>query len=174
MRAIVAQWTDSPRRTIIAKIDGETLYVPDDPANADRRRIAEWEAAGNTIADPPTASLEELKRARRAALAERRWRAETGGAVVDGMSLPTNEKMQAKLTAAIVACVLDDSYSVDWRLSDGSFVAFDRATLVAVAKGVRAHVQACFDREADLAAQIGEAADASALSTIDIESGWPS
>lgn len=36
--------------SIIASIDGIEMTVPNDPANRHRQMIAEWEAAGNTIA----------------------------------------------------------------------------------------------------------------------------
>jgi hypothetical protein len=46
---------------IAATIDGVRVSVPDDPANRDRRRIAEWETAGNTVPafePPPTPPAE--------------------------------------------------------------------------------------------------------------------
>ena len=59
--------------------------------------------------------------------------------------------------------MLDNNYAVNWKLSDGSFASFDHATLIAVAQGVRAHVQGCFDREATLVAAIDAASDIGAL-----------
>ncbi len=50
-----AQWITAPDDpafpgTILAVIDGQELWVPDDPGNLQRQEIAEWEAEGNTIA----------------------------------------------------------------------------------------------------------------------------
>ncbi len=118
-------------------------------------------------------TLAEAKCERLAALGERRWRAETAGTSVSGMRLPTDETTQAKLTAAVVACVLDNDYAVNWKLADGSFRQFDHATLIAVAQGVHAHVQSCFDREAQLVSAIDAAPDNAALAAVDIETGWP-
>jgi hypothetical protein len=115
-----------------------------------------------------------VKKARLLAeLAERRRRAETGGAFVGGMGFSTDAASQAKLTAAVVASVLDNDYRVRWKLSDGSFASLDHAALIAAALGVRAHVQACFDREAALAQDIAAVAGLDALAMVDIESGWP-
>jgi hypothetical protein len=38
---------------------------------------------------------------------------------------------------------------------------------------VRAHVQACFDREAELKARIESAGTAVEISAVDIGAGWP-
>ncbi|WP_159728409.1 DUF4376 domain-containing protein [Methylosinus sp. Ce-a6] len=153
--------------------DADGALIPADPGNRDYRDYLAWVAAGNAPTPVPTATLAALKAAKRAALAERRWRAETAGTIVNGMSMPSDEKTQGKLTAAVVASVLDDAYAVNWKLADGSFALLDHAALIAVAQAVRAHVQSCFDREAQLAAEIDAAADAMALAAIDIESGWP-
>jgi hypothetical protein len=89
------------------------------------------------------------------------------------MSFSTDETAQAKLTAAVVASVLDNAYQLQWKLADGSFALLDHAALIAAAQGVRTHVQACFDSEAALVQQIVAAADRDALAAVDIESGWP-
>ncbi|PWB80504.1 MAG: hypothetical protein C3F11_17795 [Methylocystaceae bacterium] len=158
-------------RGVVREADGAN--IPQDPGNADWRVYLEWVAAGNAPAQPSAPTFEELRAEKLAALAERRRRAEASGTSVDGMRLPTDEKMQSKLTAAVVASVLDNAYSVQWKLADGSFVRFDHALLIAVAQTVRAHVQSCFDREAALSAQIRAAADVAAMAAIDIEAGWP-
>ncbi|MEC9247311.1 MAG: DUF4376 domain-containing protein [Pseudomonadota bacterium] len=46
---------------ILAVINGEAMFVPDDPTNSHRQMIAEWEAEGNTIpayVTPPITSHE--------------------------------------------------------------------------------------------------------------------
>lgn len=122
------------------------------------------------VAEAPSLAVEKARKL--AALAERRWRAETSGISVGALRVATDAAAQAKLTAAVVASVLDNSYSVRWKLADGAFALLDHAALIAAAQSVRAHVQACFDREAALAEAIA-AADAQGLQAIDIESGWP-
>jgi len=46
--------------------------------------------------------------------------------------------------------------------------------VIGLATGVRQHVQACFDREAGLVAEVEAAATTASLAEIDINSGWPS
>lgn len=170
--SIIADLAGSPLAHVIRR-DADSAVVPVDADTADSLAYRDWLAAGNTPAPLPTPTLVALKAAKLAALADRRWRAETAGTIVNGMSLPTDEKTQAKLTAAVVASVLDNAYSVNWKLSDGSFILLDHAALITAAQGVRAHVQGCFDREATLAGEIAAAADAAALAAIDIDAGWP-
>lgn len=122
--------------------------------------------------DAEAPAFAAAKERKLSALAERRRLAEARGTNVAGLMLATDAASQAKLTAAVVACVLDNAYSVRWKLADGSFTLLDHASLIAAAQGVRAHVQACFDREATLAAEIAAALDDATLTAIDIESGW--
>jgi len=56
MAVTYAQWTDDSRTMISATIDDvEGMFVPDDPANPQRQRIAEWEVGPppQQIEDPP-------------------------------------------------------------------------------------------------------------------------
>jgi hypothetical protein len=69
---ISAQWVDDTHTTIAVTVKGAmvmnaeksvehdpegetTLFVPDDPQNRHRQALAEWEAEGNTIGEPPAA-----------------------------------------------------------------------------------------------------------------------
>lgn len=140
-----------------------------------------WEAARDAVlaalesdvAARCLAALPEAKAARKAALAERRWQAETGGTIVGGLSIPTDAPSQAKFTSAALAAVIDPAYSVSWKLATGEFVALGRNEIIGLAQGARAHVQACFDREATLAAAIDAAATPAELAAINIADNWP-
>jgi hypothetical protein len=57
-------------------------------------------------------------------------------------------------------------------MADGTFVALDAQAITAVAMAVQAHVQACFDREAELKAQIEAANATEELAAIDLNTGW--
>lgn len=169
-----ARWMDAEHRSIIVEIDGSSLQVPNDPANSDRRAIAQWEAAGNVIAEPPAPTLAELKAQKLAALADRRWRAEVGGATVDGVTIQTDRDSQIKWSVVFGLAKLDPNYSVpNWKLPDGSFMALTNQQILDFSNAARLHVQGCFDHEAALAGEIAAAADAAALAAVDIEAGWP-
>ncbi len=117
--------------------------------------------------------LAEAQAERLAALAERRWQAETAGITVAGIPVSTDRESQGLITGAALAATLDGDYAVTWKTPGGAFVTLTAPQILAVAQGVRAHVQACFDREAVLAAVIAAAADLAALDAVDIESEWP-
>ncbi|MBG0809842.1 DUF4376 domain-containing protein [Methylosinus sp. H3A] len=157
----------------VVRRDADGALVPVDSETADSRAYRDWLAAGHAPTPLPAPTLAALKAAKFAALADRRWRAETAGVTVGGLSIPSDAATQSKLTAAVVAGVLDNNYAVTWKLANGTFQLLDHATLIAVAQAVRAHVQGCFDHEATLTAAITAAADAAALAAIDIETGWP-
>lgn len=108
-----------------------------------------------------------------AALAARRWQAETGGIVVGGLAVKTDAETSAKLTAAYVQAEKNAAFTVRWKVETGVFVTLDAATIIALGDAVTVHVQACFNREDELTTAILAAADAAALEAIDIESGWP-
>ena len=100
-------------------------------------------------------ALAALKAARDAAIAR--------GIEVDGLHVQTDDLSQSRLTAAALAAQLDPGATVRWKLATGDFVELTAPQIIALALAVRAHVQACFDREADLAAQIRAAADPAAV-----------
>ena len=123
---------------------------------------------------PPAVSLEDAKSALLAALATRRWQAEEAGIVIGGVPIKTDRESQTKLTGAYLKADRDPEFTIsNWKVAEGLFVTLDAATIIATGDAVTAHVQACFDKEAELTADILAAADAAALAVIDIESGWP-
>lgn len=50
-------------------------------------------------------------------IADRRFQAETGGAVVEGLSVNTERDSQSLLTGAAFAASLDPDYRIKWKLS---------------------------------------------------------
>lgn len=98
--------------------------------------------------------LEELKQTKLQEIAYKRWKEETGGLTLpDGIVVKTDRESQALLTAAVLKAQDDPSYVVNWKAKNGWF-QIDAATLIAIADAVRAHVQACFDKEKQLQEQI--------------------
>jgi hypothetical protein len=118
-------------------------------------------------------TLVQLKANRLAELANMRWQKETGGIVLNGASVATDEISQTKLIGAVVGAQMDPEVTMKWKMKDGAFVTLDATTIVGVAMAVRAHIQACFDREAELKAEIEAASNPDAMAAIDIAEGWP-
>lgn len=121
-----------------------------------------------TEADAYNAHVNEMRRR----VADRRWRVETGGIMVGEAFVATDRDTQSKLTAARIVAKEDANYTVQWKLP-GGFVTLTAAQVIAMADAVRVHVQAAFDREAALVAEIEGAPTHEALAAVDIASGWP-
>lgn len=140
--------------------------------------VSDFEVAGDEIAP---AALPPFRAKLLAALADRRWRDETKGALVAGHRYHTDGDSQAKLSAAVQlgdkyeAINGAGSYGVTWKTMDG-FVTLDLAALTNTALLAGAHVQAAYAREAAIAAAITSATDwreALTAYTTNINTGWP-
>ena len=103
-----------------------------------------------------------------ALIAARRWQVETGGTTVEGIQVNTERDSQALLTGAAFAASLDPAYQIKWKAATG-FVDLTGEQILGIASQVRAFVQACFNREAEL---LGAVADGSITAEI-LEEGWP-
>lgn len=103
-----------------------------------------------------------------AAIAARRWEAETAGITVNGMAIDTGRDSQALITGAAVSAMLDPAYSVRWKTPAG-FIDLVGEQIIAMATAVRAHVQACFDREAELLEALANGTFTDSM----MEEGWP-
>lgn len=103
-----------------------------------------------------------------AIIADRRWQAEVAGITVNGMAVDTGRDSQALITGAAVSAMLDPDYSVRWKTAAG-FVDLNAEQIIGLASTVRAHVQACFDREAELL----EALESGTLTPEMMQEGWP-
>ncbi|MFN6976512.1 MAG: DUF4376 domain-containing protein [Gemmobacter sp.] len=109
---------------------------------------------------PPNES--EIEDRRREAIRLRRDRAIDAGTTVGAIAIQTDNISQSRIIGAALQAVVDPDVVVRWKTANG-FVSLDSATIIALATAVRAHVQACFDREAELLAD----------QELDIEVGWP-
>ncbi len=103
-----------------------------------------------------------------ALIAARRFIAEESGTTIDGMPIDTGRDSQGLITGAALQAMIDLEYSLHWKTSAG-FVELTAQQIIGVATAVRAHVQNCFNREADLLAAV---ADGSITATI-VDEGWP-
>lgn len=101
-------------------------------------------------------------------IAARRYQAETAGTTIDGNALDTGRDSQALITGAALAAMLDPNYSCQWKTA-GGFIKLAAPQLLAIATAMRAHVQACFDREAQLLAAL----EAGTFTETMLDQGWP-
>ena len=103
-----------------------------------------------------------------AQIAARRYTAEIAGTTIDGMPIDTGRDSQGLITGAAVQAIIDPTYSLHWKTSAG-FVELTGQQILGVASMVRAHVQACFNREAELL----DAVTDGSITTEMLEEGWP-
>ena len=98
---------------------------------------------------PPPTPFPELKAAKKAEIAQARYNAEIAGVTINGVSIKTDRESQGLITGAALKAIQDSTYTCKWKGIDG-FVELTATQIIAIADAVRAHVQSCFDHEAEL------------------------
>lgn len=125
------------------------------PANPSDEALEALGITIRTIADPvpepPT--LDEVKTIQKGTIAAARYDAEIAGITVQGIGVATDRESQSLLSAAVLQTLFDNEYTVKWKTKAG-FIELNATMLQMVATAVRQHVQDCFNREADLNAEI--------------------
>jgi hypothetical protein len=86
----------------------------------------------------------------KAIIAERRYKAETAGVTVNGVSVYTDRTTQNKLTATSVRAQRDPSYKVKWKQTDNTFVELTAEQIIMIGDVVGDYVQECYTRESEL------------------------
>lgn len=104
----------------------------------------------------------------RSEIAARRYQAEIAGITVNEMHLPTDRASQGLVTGAALQAVIDSNYSCQWKTEEG-FIDLGAQQIIGIASTMRAHVQACFDREAALL----DALAAGTYTGEQLDQGWP-
>ena len=105
--------------------------------------------------------FQKAKEAKKAEIAQARYEAEI--AEVNGIR--TDRESQALITGAVVKAMQDPNYTCNWKSIDG-FVTLNVSQIIAIADAVRAHVQSCFDHEAELIPLIEAATTQAELDSI--------
>jgi hypothetical protein len=133
----------------------------------------EIEEHENRIAASEAANSARVRPDKLAELAALRWQKETGGTTFNGMPVATDVLSQTKYIGAVVGAQIDPNAVINWKMADGTFVTLNAQAITAVAMAVWTHVQACFDNEAVLKAQIEAASTAEEIAAVDLNTGWP-
>lgn len=93
----------------------------------------------------------------------------TGGIVINGGKIKTTDGAVARLLGTNVRQLSTRNVKVGM----GKFVPMASADIKAIQEAVHDFIQACYDREAVLSAQILAATSAAEVDAIDIDAGWP-
>ncbi len=118
-------------------------------------------------------TFEETKHNKLVELENLRWLKETGGTTFNGWQLATDPVSQTKYVGAVVSVQINPNSIIKWKMSNGEFVELSAEDVTSMAMAVRAHIQACFDKEAELQLSISSATNKEELDAIDITTGWP-
>jgi len=101
-------------------------------------------------------------------IADSRFRHEVSGIQLGDIAIDTGRDSQALITAAALSAMLDPEYRCTWKALNGP-VELGAAELIDIATAVRAHVQACFDRENELLKALTDGR----FSIEMLDQGWP-
>jgi hypothetical protein len=150
--------------------DGQAMppnSTPSAPPKLTGTQVAQWQGQWVKLAAAPEPAP-ALTPDWPSLIAARRYTAEMAGTTVQGMAIATDDRSQGLITGAALAAMLDTSYSIRWKTAEG-FVELTGAQIIGVASAVRAFVQACFDREADLLAAVAGGSITQGM----LDEGWP-
>ena len=101
-------------------------------------------------------------------VAARRYQAEVTGITLDGLQINTDDRSKLLINGAALEATVDPGYVMQWK-AGGGFVQLTGSQVIGIARAVRAHVQACFDREVELLAEL----EAGTLTDDMLDQGWP-
>ena len=105
--------------------------------------------------------------AERQRIKARRNRALGSGISLYGVSIQTDDVSQQRITSAALAASLDPETTFNWKDAHGAFITLSADQIICIARAVRAHVQDCFDHEAELLRAL------EAGTALDCDQGWP-
>ena len=123
--------------------DGADLHIPEG-IEADVQAIMaspNWEAS---------VSQDALLRY----AANRRWEVETGGIVIAGVPIATDDRSKTMILGARVAAAVNPQWTTVWHGSDGQTYPLNAAQMIAISNAVEAHVNATFASFADVKSAI--------------------
>ena len=109
--------------------------------------------------------LDFFKEQKKKEIASDRYNDEISGITVNGFEINTERDSQALITGAALAALQDESYILKWKAENG-FIELNATQVVSIANAVRAHVQNCFNREAECIAQIDACTNMDDLNSI--------
>lgn len=116
---------------------------------------------------PPPVTLESVKAAKLAQIADWRYSREIRGVSLDGVLIKTDRESQATINGAYSSIKDGLLAGVDWKAADGNFVTLGLPEITAIAQAVAAHVQDCFTKEKTLSQQVDNAVTIAEVEAID-------
>jgi hypothetical protein len=138
----------------------------------------EWCAAGNVPATipymAPVRDLEAEKASKLAAVQAKKCAVRDGGFLVDAVRFDSDMPAQLAYMSLAMELMSNPTYTTDWKASGNFWVTMDATGFAKVRAGIKAHIEACFARQAQLDYLVQNAASVEELDAISIDTGWPS
>lgn len=127
--------------------NGVPFVTANEPVTEEmQQRVREWYVAGDVPDFDAEATSDQI--------ADYRWRAETGGVAVEVSSgthrFDTRRELEARWLGLEFAASQNPSMVQPWKTLDHGFVVLTAADILVVVAAVRAHIAACFAKEAEL------------------------
>jgi hypothetical protein len=104
-----------------------------------------------------------------ALIAARRYQAEIGGIELQGLPIATDDRSKTLINGSALKALRNSAYTLRWKTEEG-FIDLPADQVLVMADAVADHVQACFDREAELQAAVADGTITAEM----VEQGWPS
>lgn len=144
--------------------------TPTKPMKLTDNQVARWTGSSweKLASAPVTDPVPEPTPDWMALIAARRWAAETGGIVLGGMPVDTDDRSKLLINGAALRASRDSSYALHWKTVEG-FIDLPADQVLIMADAVSDHVQACFTRESELQAAVVDGS----ITVEMIEQGWP-
>ena len=154
-RIVDTEPTEAPRYSEISDADAATVEASDDvffivdgalktqsefrEAKQQERYVAQLEAFG--------ADVDGAKQFARDNFAQKRYDFEVGGINVNGIDVRTDRLTVDRIYQARFLANEDNTFTTDWKLSNGVFLTIDAATIIAISDAVTAHIKDSFQKE---------------------------
>ena len=147
------------RFSVLERQNGDLeVILDDDESSVPLSEFGDFEASGATKALISYA-------------AQKRWSVETGGIVVGGVPVATDDRSKVMIIGARVKADADPNFTTEWKTPAGTFATVNAATIIAISDAVLAHVDACFAIDATVLAEI---ADGTITTIAEIDAAdWP-
>lgn len=145
--------------------------TPTKPAKLTGTQVAQWTGSSwqkLDTAPPEPEPGPEPEPDWLALIAARRYEAEVSGITLGGIPVATDDRSKLLINGAALRATRETGYTLRWKTGDG-FIDLSAEQVLAMADAVADHVQACFDREAELQAAVADGSITAEL----LEQGWP-
>jgi len=124
-----------------------------------------WRRVGDEIVKTPFPQVTPDYAQR---VADERYEREDAVVSVEGLTVATSRDSAGMIYGAGISAILDPDYRCNFKTLEG-FIEIGAQQILAIAKAVRAHVQACFDRELELLQAIEDGTYSDEM----LKEGWP-